>query len=132
MIGADSGRYTPMGAELFDSLYGGLEKVLDLRQQQHSLTTANLANADTPGFKARVIPFDGLLQDVVNGESEALRGDDPEVQELEAPPWAEDGNSVTLERETARLNENLLLFNGVSRGMSRRFGLLKYAAGNGK
>ena len=120
-----------MGAELFDSLYGGLQQVLDLRQQQHTLTTANLANADTPGFKAKFIRFDGLLQDVVNGNEGGL-GSEPEIQEAEPAPWAQDDNSVMLERETARLNENLLLFNGVSRGLSRRLGLLKYAAGNGK
>ena len=38
---------------LFDGMYNGLEQVLDLRNRQHSLTATNLANANTPGFRAR-------------------------------------------------------------------------------
>ena len=42
---------------LFDRLHTGLNSVLDLRQKQHSLTTSNIANVDTPFFKARSIEF---------------------------------------------------------------------------
>ena len=40
-----------MSNTLFDGLHNGLGRVLDLRMQQHSLTAANLANADTPGTR---------------------------------------------------------------------------------
>ena len=38
---------------LFDPVFQGLGQVLDLRQQQQALTATNLANADTPGLKAK-------------------------------------------------------------------------------
>ena len=52
---------------LFDRLHSGLGTVLDLRQAQHSLSATNLANADTPGFKAKVIPFHDVLANAIIG-----------------------------------------------------------------
>lgn len=133
-----------MSQLLFDGLHQGLQRVLDLRQAQHSLTATNLANADTPGYKAKVIPFDEILSAAVE-QTEGMRCTDarhlggvgagtanPDVQELEAPPWSMDGNSVVAEREAARLAENAMLFSGVSQGISRRLAMLRYAAGDGK
>ena len=135
-----------MSSVLFDSLYGGLASVLDLRAQQHSLTATNLANADTPGFKARSMDFENLLGTAVNRgqrlevqktDAKHLPGragdtSNPQVDELEAPPWKEDGNSVYAEREMARLTENSLLFSAVARGLNTRMKILRFAASNGK
>lgn len=133
-----------MSSFLFDPLMGGLQSVLDLRLQQHSLTASNLANADTPGYKAKYINFENLLERVIEGNQPLLRTDsrhvvasgynaeDPEVTELEASPWSIDGNSVLPERETARLASNSLMFGAVSKGMSRRLALLRYAASDGR
>jgi flagellar basal-body rod protein FlgB len=130
----------------FDSLHAGLGQVLDLRAAQHALTATNLANADTPGFEARFIPFDEVLSEAMNtGEALSMKrtnglhvaagsvdGENPDVETLEAPPWAEDGNSVVLERESVRLSENALLFNTVATGLSRRMSLMRYAASDGR
>ena len=135
-----------MSGALFDPLFGGLQKVLDLRSQQHTLTATNLANADTPQFKARVIDFQDILSTAVSrSDSVAMRQSDsrhlggrqgsaesPRVEELEAPPWAENGNSVLPEREMARLSENSLLYGAVSRGLNTRFKILRFAASDGK
>ena len=135
-----------MSQLLFDGLHKGLQQVLDLRQAQHSLTAANLANADTPGYKAKLIPFDKVLEAAVDGgddlqlrrtDDRHLAGigcdpDQAQIEELEAPAWSADGNSVVAEREAARLAENALLYSGVSQGISRRLAMLRYAAGNGR
>jgi flagellar basal-body rod protein FlgB len=131
---------------LFDGLHHGLGQVLDLRMAQHTLTAANLANSDTPGYKAKFIPFDKVLGEAVNQRSapgmrttHALHNagldanvSDPSVSEIEAAPWVADGNSVDPEREAVRLKENSILFSGVSRGLGRRMALLKFAASNGE
>jgi flagellar basal-body rod protein FlgB len=130
---------------MFDGLHRGLGKVLDLRMAQHTLTAANLANADTPGFKAKVIPFDRILSEVVDrsehlqlrqtlsGHLPGLNNNpaNPGVEEIEAPPWAADGNSVVAEREAVRLKENSTLYTGVSRGLSRRLAMMRFAASDG-
>ncbi len=128
-----------------DPLIDRMHRVLDLRQEQHALTASNLANADTPDYKARVIDFSTALTDAMGeGGGLALKtadgvhlsgiggADNPEVIELEAPPWAEDGNSVFAERETSRLVANQLVYNGVAKGLSKHMALLKYAASDGR
>jgi flagellar basal body rod protein FlgB len=57
---------------------------------------------------------------------------EPEVVELEAPPWAEDGNSVFAEREAACLVANQLQYTGVARGVAKHLALLRYAASDGR
>jgi flagellar basal-body rod protein FlgB len=135
-----------MSSLLFDSLYKGLESVLDLRSQQHGLSATNLANADTPGFKAKVMHFEELLGSAVDrasrlqpAQTHALHmpghignTDNPAVDELEAPPWRVDGNSVFPEREMTRLTENSLLFGAVARGLNIRMKILRFAASDGK
>jgi flagellar basal-body rod protein FlgB len=120
--------------KLFDGMYTGLEQVLDLRSRQHTLTAVNLANADTPGFRAREINFENLLQDVMEQamDGEKLQEDAIPIQEIEAPPWVRDGNSVNAERESAKLASNSLLYNAVSSGINRRLSLLRFAASDGK
>lgn len=135
-----------MKAFLFDSFHHGLGSVLDLRSQQHALTASNLANADTPGYTAQYIAFDKVLGEAVDSADSlpmtrtsslhmpGLSGDvsRPRIETIEAPPWSADGNSVTLERETVRLTENSMMYGAVSRGLSRRMAMLRFAASNGR
>jgi flagellar basal-body rod protein FlgB len=129
----------------FDPLIGGLQTVLDLRLQQHALTASNLANADTPGFKAKVIDFQKVLSEAVHGQTELRATDprhlqpggsdlhhDPPVLELEPPPWSLDGNSVLPERETARLTENAMMYDAVAKGLQRKLAMLRYAVSDGR
>jgi flagellar basal-body rod protein FlgB len=129
---------------LFDSSLNGLQTVLDLRSQQHAMTATNLANADTPGFKAKHIDFEHALADAFDASGRLQMQQthsahmapggaaDPEIVELEPTPWDDDGNSVLAERETARLQENALMFRAVSRGLSKRLAMLKFAASDGR
>jgi flagellar basal-body rod protein FlgB len=130
---------------MFDPMVRGLEGILDLRMQQHALTASNLANAETPGYLAKVIDFSSILESTMSGQGafgvrhtdprhfgslEQLAADPP-VEEIEPPAWSIDGNSVFPERETARLAENSLMFEAVSRGLSSKLALLRYAVSDG-
>ena len=134
-----------LSGALFDPILGGMSRVLTLRQQQHTVTASNIANAETPGYKAKVVDFrDALSTAMDTGNKLQMRrtnvrhgsgGDgmeNPVISELEAPPWSTDGNSVVAEREMARLQENALMYRAVSGGLSRRLAMLKYAASDGK
>lgn len=52
--------------ELFGSHIQLTGKVMDLRLQRQNLVTANLANINTPGYKARRLEFEDQLQDAMN------------------------------------------------------------------
>ena len=50
--------------KIFDTAFGIHEKALNLRAQRMEVISQNIANADTPGFKARDIDFKNVLNDV--------------------------------------------------------------------
>ena len=126
---------------LLDPVTASIEKLLDLRTRQHAMTVANLANADTPGYRARHVDFGRslarLLRDAGpartheahlsgNGLSEVV------IRQVEPPPWAGDGNSVDPQREMAVLTENQLLYNASIEIFNRRLGLLRYVVSEGR
>jgi len=117
---------------LFTGLDDGLQRVLDLRREQHGLIASNLANVDTPGWTAKEIDFSDVLSRVVDG---AEAGDPmPEVtaESIPADVWSVDGNSVSAEHEAAKLTENSVMYNALAAGLGRRLAMLRYAASDGK
>ena len=73
------------GIKLFDGVYDGLEQVLDLRSRQHALTATNLANANTPGYRAKELDFDELLSDVMERSIDGHPMEESEIQVKELP-----------------------------------------------
>lgn len=130
----------------FDPLIGGLRTVLDLRMAQHAVTASNLANADTPGFRASMVDFRTSLADAVGEpgsvgmkrtdprhlDPHGLDPNHPPMIDLDPPAYSVDGNSVVPERETARLSENALMYDAVAQGLSRKLSLLRYAVSDGR
>lgn len=129
----------------FDPLIDSLQTVLDLRMQQHALTASNLANADTPGYKAKVVDFSAALDHAMGQGGLTLQRTDarhvsapghdpaqPEVLELEPAPWAVDGNSVLPERETARMQANALMYNALVQGLDHKLNLLRFVVSDGR
>lgn len=51
---------------LFEHHLNVTGKVMDLRLQRQNLVTANIANVNTPGYKARRLEFEEKLQDALN------------------------------------------------------------------
>ena len=47
-----------------DQLFGFQEKALQLRSQRHQILASNIANADTPNFKAQELDFKAVLKEL--------------------------------------------------------------------
>lgn len=132
-----------MTAKIFDSAFSTVRKTLDLRLKQHGLSTTNLANQDTPEFKAKRIDFRAAFERVLLQDSsadmkmtdsrhiDALPTGRAPVETIEAPAWAEDGNSVSPEEEMAVMVSNNLVYNASVEALSRKLALLEYAASDG-
>lgn len=88
-----------------DSLFGIHGAALQLRSQRMGMLTSNIANAGTPGFKARDIDFAAALKAVAGGASEgqavaaATRFRVPVMPSL-------DGNTVEMATEQTAFSEN--------------------------
>ncbi len=121
-----------MSAFLNDPMFTGLQRVLDTRFAQHTASAANIANSETPGYRARVVDFDAAIAGAFQEHGEMPADESMPMVELEAPDWAVDGNSVNAEREAARLMENRLMYEAVAEGIGRRLALLKFAANDGR
>ena len=48
---------------MFDSVFGIHERALELRSQRMEILSRNIANADTPNFKARDLDFSKVLSE---------------------------------------------------------------------
>jgi len=75
---------------------------MDLLSARQKLVTANIANADTPGYLTQDIDFDAEMRSLIGGPPKAI----------DAPGLAvkNDGNNVSLDRESRLLAENALRF----------------------
>lgn len=58
----------------FDSYLGGLDDALLLRSRRSEILAANIANADTPGYKAKDIDFKSAMSDAMGTRSEFKKG----------------------------------------------------------
>ena len=55
-----------------DKQFGAAQYALQLRAQRASILANNIANADTPGFKARDMDFNAMLKAKMGEASDAL------------------------------------------------------------
>ena len=81
-----------------------LERYMDLLSARQKLVASNIANADTPGYKTRDIDFQSEFRS-------ALGGAPPQSFEVAGLPVKNDGNNVSLDRESRLLAENDMRFN---------------------
>jgi flagellar basal-body rod protein FlgB len=79
-----------------------LERYLDLLSARQKLVASNIANADTPGYHTQDIEFQAEFQNALGGSPHSI-----EVSGLQ---FKNDGNNVSLDRESRLLAENSLRF----------------------
>lgn len=109
---------------MMDRLAGQIERYMDLLSTRQKLVASNIANADTPGYHAQDIDFQSEFQHALSGT--------PNILEVAGLPTKNDGNNVSLDRESRLLAENALRFNVASSLMRSRMGTLRAAIKEGQ
>ena len=104
-----------------DPLFGIHGRALELRQQRLGLLASNIANAATPGFKARDLDFSAALA----GASDATRFRVPVQSSL-------DGNSVELSVEQSQFAENAVQYRTTLAFLNGRVGTILTALRGGE
>ncbi len=119
-------------------------RALDYHLQRHNVLASNVANVDTPGFR----PLELLRESGAEGPEGSLRvaqtneghfalpGQGPAgptgvARERVIQPGG-DHNSVSLEREMAKVSANDMRFEAVGRFVRQHIGMLRYAASDGQ
>lgn len=88
-----------------DTLFGIHGAALELRSQRMGLLASNLANAGTPGFKAKDIDFAAALKARTGGASEAQAMASATRYRMPVMPSL-DGNTVEMATEQTAFAEN--------------------------
>ncbi|MEO5364773.1 MAG: flagellar basal body rod protein FlgB [Magnetococcus sp. WYHC-3] len=121
-------------------------RILDLRHQRQELIAANIANADTPGYKAQRLDFESELKNAMPAPGElpmsrTSAGHIPvahplpgpgEMQAVEIPIPRGDKNSVDLEQEMARQSANQLLYNYAAQSLGSQIQELRLVIDGGR
>jgi flagellar basal-body rod protein FlgB len=110
---------------MLDPIAGRIERYLDLLSARQKLVASNIANADTPGYKTRDIDFQTEFQNAVPGGP--LR-----AVEVAGLATRNDGNNVSLDRESRLLAENALRFNVATQLLRAEIRAVRAAIQEGK
>lgn len=131
---------------LFSNTVELLGKSIDLRTKNHNLISANMANAETPGYVPTRLSFEGELKDAlesrkkgstlvaphprhipVKGMRRSLDQVQGTLEETPSPNPGRDGNRVELEQEMAKMAENQILYNASVQILAKKFEGIKQA-----
>jgi len=139
-----------MGIERF--IFGNptldlLKRSLDVQSLRSELVASNLANVDTPEYKARDVDFGKVL----SAEENRLGGDLPmktshpghlggsadghipiKVNEDDSTSMRQDGNTVDQDTEMQKLAEIQMLYEASVNALAKRYSLLNTVISNAK
>ncbi len=132
---------------IFDNTISFLSKALDMMSDRHKLLSSNIANQDTPHYKARDINFmdelrtaqgSGGLQEIsrtnpmhINGNTGSNSSGATVINRPESNSGYDD-NSVNVELEMANMAQNSILYNASAQVISTKFRMIANAIREGR
>lgn len=117
-----------MRTPLLDPTLQGLANALTVHNRRHTVLATNLANVETPGYRAQDVDFRSELRRAFQAaEVTGAAPVDPQViDDADVAPRA-DGNTVDLDIQMAELSDNAGRYVALTRILSKRLGLLRSA-----
>ena len=109
-----------------DAVSSVLASALDGLATRQNVIADNIANVDTPGFRARSVDFESSLRSAVNRGGVGAGGIDVNVVTTDTPVGV-NGNNVDLRKETMAAMQSVFQFQIVSRSISDRLESLRVA-----
>lgn len=123
----------------FDSALGIHDEALLFRARRAEVLSNNIANADTPNYKARDIEFAAALESASQPRMKQIATSSSHNTELLSPDLAADmmfripnqasvdGNTVELQQEMARYTENAMDYQASFQFLDKKISGLKSA-----
>jgi flagellar basal-body rod protein FlgB len=132
--------------DLFGESIPIMEKALTIRSEKNRVIASNIANQDTPGYRAKDLNFGEALRmagdasgsgELTVTHSAHLGGTAngaslPAASEVPDTLGRLDENTVNAEMEMAKLAENQVNYNASIEFISEKFKLLRYSITEGK
>ena len=92
-----------------DGLFGVHGAALAVRSQRMGVLASNIANASTPGYKARDIDFSAAMRSIDGGGTSDAAIDQATLYRVPLQP-SQDGNTVELATEQTAFAENAVAY----------------------
>jgi flagellar basal-body rod protein FlgB len=99
-----------MNMEIDTRLSEQIGRYLDLATSEIKLTAANMANIDTPGYRAVGMDFEAEMRDAMGGVEAGRPPRQVRVRDVDGLIARPDGNNVSMDREGLNLAEAQLKF----------------------
>ena len=96
--------------EIETGLSDQIVRYLDLATAEAKLTAANMANMDTPGYRAVGMDFEAEMRGAINDVEQGHAPRRVRVTEVDGLVTRPDGNNVSIDRESLNLAEAQLKF----------------------
>lgn len=132
---------------MFPDLFNGvnlLQKGLDAAQLRQDVIANNIANVDTPGFKASHVEFEEYMQAALNTEGDSFVGKrtderhipiggqeaqavQPQLVQEEDTTMRLDQNNVDVDAEMVEMIKNSVYYNTLSVKLNKQLQRLKLA-----
>lgn len=130
--------------KLFSNTVSTLEHALNYSSAKQKVISQNIANVDTPNYKAKDVSFKAVFNDVMGQSFQANRSDArhydfssrasrlPGVVNSPNVNYNENGNSVDLDKEMADLATNQIYYNALTERINGKFNSLQTVIRGGK
>jgi len=110
-----------------------LEQLLKFTTERHNVISSNIANVDTPNYRAKDVSFGQVLGteiSLANTNSKHLQAAEGSasgtIKGEETQPWA-DNNNVEMDTEVAKMTENALLYQAGANMLMKKIQMYKSA-----
>jgi flagellar basal-body rod protein FlgB len=126
-----------------DKTLKALAAAVKFREMRQEIISSNIANSETPGFKAKRLDFEEALARALDVDGNmGMNAEDPEhfdvgsggFNNLEPDLYddpngivSEDGNTVDRDAEMAKMAENKIMYDALVQLINKKMGLMKYA-----
>ena len=94
---------------------------------RHRVVSQNLANVNTPGYRAQHVSFEEQLNELVKRDSNDWGKLVARVQESHGMPARQDGNTVDVDYEITQLNKNAVYHQALNQIMATQIAMMRTA-----
>jgi flagellar basal-body rod protein FlgB len=120
-----------MQNSLFDNTVSLLATAMKFAVRRHEVIAGNLANVETPNYKAKDMPFEAVLSAAIqrarSRPTAELRFATPRIVLDATGELRTDGNNVNAENEMVKLLKNSGLFSASTELIRYKFSTMKMA-----
>lgn len=117
--------------------YSLLHRALDASAMRQEAVSTNIANVNTPEYKAKRVDFEQQLRKAVSSGMDQthdkhfgandLSTVTPTIREREGTMIRDDGNNVDIDQEMAELSANTIYYNSLVTQLSAKYSMVRTA-----